>query len=64
LLDVSDRWREKTYEDLEEDDRQRLDDSIIHTTIFKQDQPEGDKSSIYEVFEVTAHPLAGIVRSG
>ncbi len=39
------------YKDLQEDDRQRLDDSIIHTTIFKQDQPEGDRSSVYEVFE-------------
>jgi hypothetical protein len=51
LLDVSDRWMGKTYTDLETDDSQRLDDAIIHTTIFKQDQPEGDKSSIYEVFE-------------
>jgi hypothetical protein len=51
LLDVTDRWRDKTYGELEEDDRQRLDDSILHTTIFKQDQPEGDKTSIYEVFE-------------
>lgn len=51
LLDVADCWDGCTYDELVEDDRQRLDDSIIHTTIFKQDQPEGDKSSVYEVFE-------------
>jgi hypothetical protein len=50
-LDVADEWRLLTYQELAEDDRQRLDDSIIHTTIFKQDQPKGDKSSVYEVFE-------------
>jgi Protein of unknown function DUF262 len=51
LLDVADGWDGCTYEELHEDDRQRLDDSIIHTTIFKQDQPRDDKSSVYEVFE-------------
>lgn len=51
LLDVAEGWEGRTYADLGTDDRQRLDDSIIHTTIFKQDQPEGDKSSVYEVFE-------------
>ena len=51
LLDVADDWRGRTYQDLSEDDRQRLDDSIIHTIIFKQDQPKSDKSSVYEVFE-------------
>lgn len=51
LLDVSEKWSQKSYDELGEDDRQRLDDSIIHTTIFKQELPEGDKSSIYEVFE-------------
>lgn len=51
LLDVNKRWVGRTYDELNEDDRQRLDDSIIHTTIFKQDQPQNDKQSIYEVFE-------------
>lgn len=51
LLDVNDRWVDRTYDELAEDDRLRLDDSIIHTTIFKQDQPEDNKRSIYEVFE-------------
>jgi hypothetical protein len=51
LLDVADEWNDRTYQELDEDDRQRLDDSIIHTTIFKQDHPKADKSSVYEVFE-------------
>jgi hypothetical protein len=51
LLDVNKTWAGKTYDELVEDDRIRLDDAIIHTTIFKQDQPQDDKTSIYEVFE-------------
>ena len=51
LLDVNERWAARTYAELDEEDRQRLDDAIIHTTIFKQDQPQDGKRSIYEVFE-------------
>ncbi len=51
LVDVNERLEGKTYTELEDDDRQRLDDAIVHVTIFKQDQPEDDKRSIYEVFE-------------
>lgn len=32
-------------------DRRRLDDSILHATIVKQDVPTQDKSSIYHIFE-------------
>lgn len=38
------------YDDLPEEDRRRLDDSIIHATIINQDQPSDDDSSIYFVF--------------
>lgn len=51
LLDVAEHWEGRSYQDLNLDDRQRLDDAIIHTIIFKQDQPEDDRSSVYEVFE-------------
>ena len=44
------RWNGKTIEELEIEDRLRLEDSIIHTTVFKQDSPDDDKS-IYLVFE-------------
>lgn len=51
LRDVQDKFEGKTYEKLEPDDKQRLDDSIIHATIVKQDEPSEDNSSIYLVFE-------------
>ncbi len=34
-----------------DDERRRLDDSILHATIVKQDEPSNDQSSIYHVFE-------------
>ena len=36
-----------TYRTLEEDDRRRLDDSILHAIVIKQDDPENDDSSVY-----------------
>ena len=51
LKEVQDRFEGKTYKELESEDRQRLDDSIIHATIVKQDEPSEDNSSIYLVFE-------------
>lgn len=51
LKDVQESFVGKTYKDLETDDRQRLDDAIIHATIVKQDEPSEDNSSIYLVFE-------------
>jgi hypothetical protein len=41
----------KRYEDLDTEDRRRLDDSIIHATIVRQDEPTEDQSSIYVIFE-------------
>ena len=41
----------QTYRSLFEEDRRRLDDSIIPATIVKQDEPSDDESSIYEIFE-------------
>ena len=40
-----------TYETLDEERRRTLDDSLLHATVFQQDEPEGDRSSIYRVFE-------------
>lgn len=50
LNGVDERWRGKTIDDLAFDDRQRLEDSIIHATVFKQEDPDDDRS-IYFVFE-------------
>lgn len=41
----------KTYKTLNGSDRIRLDDSIIHATIVRQDQPNDEESSIYLIFE-------------
>ena len=40
-----------TYDDLKEVDQNRLDDSILHATVVKQDTPTEDESSIYMIFE-------------
>ena len=51
LENVQERFQNRTYEQLEAIDRRRLDDSVIHATIVRQDQPSEDQSSIYLVFE-------------
>ncbi|MDL1859977.1 DUF262 domain-containing protein [Betaproteobacteria bacterium PRO7] len=51
LENVQEKWRGKTYRTLDADDRRRLDDSIIHATIVRQDEPSDDQSSIYLIFE-------------
>lgn len=51
LKGVQEDLEGKSYEDLNEADQNRLDDSIIHSTIVKQDTPSEDDSSIYMIFE-------------
>lgn len=51
LETVQEKWRDKTYKTLHADDRRRLDDSIIHATVVRQDEPTEDQSSIYLIFE-------------
>ena len=51
LEGVQDRFENRTYEQLESEDSRRLDDSIIHATVVRQDEPSEDMSSIYLVFE-------------
>ena len=51
LAGVQERFVGKTYKTLDIEDRRRLDDSIIHATIIKQDEPSEDRSSIYSIFE-------------
>lgn len=40
-----------TYKTLTEQDRIRLDTSIIHATTVKQTAPQGDDTSLYHIFE-------------
>jgi Protein of unknown function DUF262 len=51
LRGVPSRFKGATYRSLAEEDRRRLDDSIIHAIIVKQDEPSEDESSIYHIFE-------------
>lgn len=51
LEHVQTRFRGRTYEDLDPADKRRLDNSIIHATIIRQDEPSPDLSSIYLIFE-------------
>lgn len=51
LSGVQKRLENCTYKTLDPEDKLRLDDSIIHATIVKQDEPSDDESSIYHIFE-------------
>ncbi len=51
LVNVQKDWVGKTYKTLHPDDRRRLDNSILHTIIVRQDEPSEDQSSIYMIFE-------------
>lgn len=51
LKGVQPEFEGRSYKDLQPEDIRRLDDSIIHATIIKQDKPSGDQSSIYHIFE-------------
>jgi uncharacterized protein with ParB-like and HNH nuclease domain len=51
LEGVQEKFEGKTYKSLSPEDRLRLDNSIIHATIVRQDVPTDDESSIYHIFE-------------
>lgn len=51
LADVQPQWVGKTYKTLHPEDRRRLDNSILHAIIVRQDSPTEDQSSIYLIFE-------------
>jgi hypothetical protein len=51
LSEVQPQWVGKTYATLLADDRRRLDNSILHAIIVRQDEPSEDQSSIYLIFE-------------
>lgn len=51
LRGVQDQFEGLTYKTLPDDARRRLDDSILHATVVKQEEPTADESSIYHIFE-------------
>ena len=50
LEEVQTDWQDKGYDDLDPADRRRLDNSIIHATVIKQDE-DSDHESVYLIFE-------------
>lgn len=50
LTNVRSQWEGKTYETLDEVDRNQLNDSILRATIIQQIDPDDD-TSIYQIFE-------------
>lgn len=51
LTGVDSDFKGDTCSDLTREERRRLDNSILHATIFKQDRPEEDDQSTYLIFE-------------
>jgi Protein of unknown function DUF262 len=51
LKGVTSKFEGETYKSLSQDDKRRLNDSIIHAIIIRQEQPSDDDSSIYHIFE-------------
>ena len=51
LTEVHEEWCNKGYEDLAPSDRRRLDDTVIHATIIRQEEPSSDLNSVYLIFE-------------
>jgi len=51
LKDVKPRFEGKALEDLEEDDRLRFEDAIIHAMIIQQMAPDDSHSSVFHIFE-------------
>jgi hypothetical protein len=51
LTGVQKRFEGKTYQTLDERDRLRLDNSIIHATIVRQEAPPDEDTSMYHIFE-------------
>lgn len=51
LAEVQQQFVGKSYASLDAEERRKLDDSIIHATVVRQDEPSNDQSSVYMVFE-------------
>ena len=51
LRGVTKEFENLTYRTLEDEDRRRLDDSILHAIVIRQEDPGNDDSSVYMVFE-------------
>ena len=51
LTGIESEFAGKTYDSLSPNEQRKLDDSLLHAIIVRQDRPSDDKSSIYLIFE-------------
>lgn len=51
LKNVKSRFEDKRLEDLAVEDQRRFVDAVIHAMIIQQTSPQGDKSSVFHIFE-------------
>jgi hypothetical protein len=51
LTGVRKQWNNLAYKELPAADRLKLNDSVVHATVFQQDEPKDSLKSLYFVFE-------------
>lgn len=51
LTNVQAPFNNVSYDDLEPEDRRRLDDSIIHATVLRQESETGAQNAVYSIYE-------------
>ena len=51
LKQVQEQFVGRGYDELDDEDRRRLDDSIIHATVLRQEHPAGSQDAVYSIFE-------------
>lgn len=51
LETVQERYQGCTYKDLDDNDKRRINDAIIHATVVRQDDPDEGQQSVYLLFE-------------
>ncbi len=51
LVNVQAPFNGLAYEDLDAEDRRRLDDSIIHATVLRQESSSGTQDAVYSIYE-------------
>ena len=51
LAHVVGRFNGLTYKDLSDTDRRSLDNSLIHATVVRQEEPKGEDTSMHQIFK-------------
>ena len=51
LVGVQEEFEGRTYKELQRNDQFRIDNSVIHATVVKQDTPSKDNTSVYHIFD-------------